>query len=68
VALKQASSPDVYGLDDIEYREYSRTQLAQARSRKLSGFGKSVDILIAIVLSVATFMLVLWHLGTVSIR
>jgi hypothetical protein len=68
VALKQASSPDVYGLDDIQYRDYSRSQLAQARSRKVSAFGKSVDFLIAIVLSIATLMLVLWHLGTVSIR
>jgi hypothetical protein len=67
VAFKQASSPDVYGLDDSEYRDYSRTQLAQARIRKVSAFGKSVDFLIAIVLLTATLLLVLWHLGTVSI-
>ena len=67
MAFKQAPSPDIYGLDDIAYREYSRAQMAHARSRKVSGFSKSVDALIAIALSVAALLLVLWHLGTVSI-
>jgi hypothetical protein len=41
--------------------------MAKTRRNKASGFGKSVDFMIAIVLSVAALVLVLWHLGAVSI-
>lgn len=66
MAFKQSPPPDVYGLDDAAYRDYSRAQLARARKRaNPGGIGKSLDLIIAVILLIATIVLVMWDMGNI---
>ena len=62
-AYKRIVATDLYDLDDSAYRDYSRSRLAQARSRKTKSWRAPVDIFISLVLLMVVAMIVLHEQG-----
>jgi type VI protein secretion system component VasF len=62
-AYKRIVATDFYDLDDSAYRDYSRSRLAQARSRKTKSWRAPVDIFVALVLLMVVATIVLHEQG-----
>jgi type VI protein secretion system component VasF len=60
---KRIVAIDLYDLDDSAYRDYSRSRLARARSRKTNSWRAPVDIFVALVLLMVVAMIVLHEQG-----
>jgi hypothetical protein len=60
---KRIVATDLYDLDDSAYRDYSRSRLARARSRKTKSWRAPVDIFVALVLLMVVATIVLHEQG-----